>query len=87
MGWAAAVPTATDARRRRGPTAPRLPAAYRCIMRPVFLVLAASVLLAACSPRVLRTHDDLWGGAETTPDAAAFMGYHGPMDRERPTLR
>lgn len=87
MGSPAAVPKGTDAHRRRGPTAAGARAAYRCFMRPVLFVLAASVLLSACSPRVLRTHDELWNGAEGRPDAAAFMGYHGPMEGERPSLR
>lgn len=46
------------------------------------LVLAlACTLLSACSTRALRPADnDLWDGYAST-DGAAFLGYHGRVER------
>jgi hypothetical protein len=47
---------------------------------------AATALLTACSSVRNRPYDDedLRTRARPDPEAAAFMGYHGPVDRQVP---
>jgi uncharacterized lipoprotein len=52
-------------------------------MTRLIFIAAAVAVLAACSPLRDRPYDDAnpRARARPTPDAAAFMGYHGPQER------
>lgn len=51
-------------------------------MNKLILLLAAALSVGACtSLREPYDDDDLSARARPTPNAAAFMGYHGPIDR------
>ncbi|WP_427915364.1 hypothetical protein ACPWT1_10810 [Ramlibacter sp. MMS24-I3-19] len=50
-------------------------------MYRVLALAVACTLLTACSTRALRaSDDDLWDGYAST-DGAAFLGYHGRVER------
>jgi len=49
-------------------------------MRRLAILATSCLLLAACSTRVPRHSDDLWEGLADS-DGAAFIGYHGPVER------
>lgn len=50
-------------------------------MRRLLVLTLACTLLAACSTRALRqADDDLWDGYASA-DGAAFLGYHGRVER------
>jgi len=52
-------------------------------MTRLILIAAMAAVLAACSPLRNHPYDDADPRARgrPTPDAAAFMGYHGPQER------
>jgi hypothetical protein len=52
-------------------------------MTRTICIAAVTALLTACSSMRDRPYDDedLRARARSTSDAAAFMGYHGPMER------
>lgn len=50
-------------------------------MRRLLVLTLACTLLTACSTRALRPDDnDLWDG-HASANGAAFLGYHGRVER------
>lgn len=57
-------------------------------MRALTVLLGACVLLSGCSTRAMQPRDDLWlWNGPPSEDGATFLGYHGPVESERPILR
>jgi len=52
-------------------------------MRRILIVSAAVLVLSACTTRATRSQDDLWDAKAGNSEAAAFMGYHGRVERSR----
>lgn len=54
--------------------------------RLLILAISTAALLSACSPMRHQPYDDNDVTARARPNpaskAAAFMGYHGPVERE-----
>ena len=51
-------------------------------MHRLILILSAAATVGACaSLREPYDDDDVTARARPTPNAAAFMGYHGPVER------